>query len=168
MIKKLSIAVILFCIGALLFFYQESWLIINIPSTQQMKSSIKTSSKKSKNISIYLWQKDKFNQESCEILTTENQAQTIQQIVYHFFTNYEDMINSDKQILVQSVILSPSEKQAFISLNNNPFNTESSTFEKLMLMKSLLKTLHEADLTITHVYLLVQHRPLVDHHLNFD
>ena len=167
MFKKLCIAILLFCIGSLLFFYQESWIIINIPTTQDVTVLGNISSKQSKNITIYLWKKDRFEQELSEIFITNNQAQTIQQIVYHFFANYEDMVNSDKQILVQSVILSPSEKQAFISLNHTPFSTQSSTFEKYMIIKSLLKTLLEADLTITHVYLLVQHQPLIDRHLNF-
>lgn len=168
MIKKLLIAIILFCLGTVLFFYQESWLIINIPTTYNLTNNVKIQSKTSKNILIYLWHKDRFKTESCDILVTLNQAQTIQQIVHHFFTNYEDMMNSDTQTIVQSVILSPSEKQAFISLNHSSFNPQSSTFEKLMLIKSLLKTLHEAKLTITHIYLLVQHRPLIDHHLNFE
>lgn len=167
-IKIILINIALLFFGALFFLQQESWIIINWPSLSPSQTKLHSHIQQTQEVPLWIWNKDTFKQEMSEIILSNDHAQIIKQIVNNFFTACLETNSVDQQIIVQSVIVSNSGQEAFISLNQNPFNLQSSTFAKLMLMQSLLKTLQCTKSNITHIRLLVQHQPLTDQHLNFD
>ena len=165
------VSLLLLAIGSLFFLYQESWIVFSIP---QRQTSLNVSSQQqkinSKEVSLWVWseQKKAFAKELTEIIYGQDVTQNIKLLLNSWFLLLEEEGLTDKQIFVQSIALSPAGSEAFISLNQYPFDKSASTYKKLMLIESLLKTLQENKIPITYIRLLVHHQPLQDDHLNFD
>ncbi|MFA5998613.1 MAG: hypothetical protein WC747_01170 [Candidatus Babeliales bacterium] len=157
-------------VGSLFFLYQESWIVFSIPKRQTSPTvSSKQQKINSKEVSLWVWSKRKaFKKETAEIIYGQDTAQNIKLLLNSWFLFLEEEGLTDKQIFVQSVALSPSGSEAFISLNQYPFDKSCSTYQKLMLVESLLKTLQENKIPIAFIRLLVHHQPLQDDHLSFD
>ena len=163
----ITVSIILLGLGSLFFLHQESWIIVSLPCTTltQAKSTTKI---KSEEITVWFWKKGSFHKETTEIIVSDDIAQTLKLLINNWFNLLEEEGITDKQITVQSVALAPSGQEAFISLNQQPFDKQASTHAKLMLMESLLKTINQAKLGITSVRLLIHHQSLQDDQLNFD
>ncbi|MCX5923986.1 MAG: hypothetical protein NTZ68_00975 [Candidatus Dependentiae bacterium] len=163
-------SITLVAIGSLFFLYQESWIVFSIPKSQtSTAASLKQQKINSKEVSLWVWSDRKvFKKETAEIIYGQDTAQNIKLLLNSWFLFLEEEGLTDKQIFVQSVALSPSGSEAFISLNQYPFDKSCSTYQKLMLIESLLKTLHENKIPIAFIRLLVHHQPLHDDHLNFE
>lgn len=159
----------LFIIGSLFFFYQESWLIITSPFYKQTELSANLQHNTTyKTITLYGWLNNTLKIESTEIIYSDNVAQNIKLLLNSWLLFLEDEHITDKQTQIMSVALSISKQEAFISLNQPPFDPASSTHQKLMWIESMLKTIRENKIPITSIRLLVHHQPLLDDHLNFD
>ncbi len=162
--------IMLLAIGSLFFFYQESWIVFFIPQ-QQVNSNVTTSQHNyTKEVTLWAWNNNTRSQkkETAEIMYSNDVTQNLKLLLNSWFLFLEEEGLSDKQIIVQSVALSPCATQAFISINQYPFDKAASTHHKLMLIESLLKTIKENDTTISSIRLLIHHKPLIDDHLNFD
>ena len=153
--------------GVLFFLHQESWIMINFasPSSHIKKNNIQIQPKETP---IWIFANGNFKKETTEIIFSNDHAQTIKLLLNSWLTTLEEENIIDKQITVQSVILSPSGQDAFICLTESPLGKQASTYEKLMIIESMLKTLKDAKLGIINVRLLVHHQPMLDPHLNFD
>lgn len=166
-----AVSLLLLAFGALFFLYQESWIIFSIPKTQT-STNVSSNQQKinSKEVTLWVWSSNAgtFKKETAEIIYGQDITQNIKLLLNSWFLFLEEEGLTDKQIFVQSVALSPSGSEAFISLNQYPFDKSASTYQKLMLVESLLKTLQENKIPITYIRLLVHHQPLQDDHLNFD
>jgi hypothetical protein len=103
-----------------------------------------------------------------------------QKIVWSACTvdNYTLLINSWLTLLVdegvtlrrislQSVALDAAQKHLFVSFEQTLFDANDTTYRKLMMVESLLKTIKDTAEGIQTVYILVQHQPLQDPHLSF-
>jgi hypothetical protein len=168
-IKIIICSTMLLLLGALFFLHQESWIIISLPTRSSLTTLTPTMHAQAKKVKLYLWQKNKFKEEMCEIvINNNNKAQTIQLILNQLLNAFEEEKTIDQQISVQSVILSTSGQEAFISFDQNPLNRQASTYAKLMIIESILKTLKESALDIASVRFLLHHQPLEDHELNFN
>lgn len=159
---------ILFVIGCLFFYYQESWIIITFPFTNNLQHSQIQQNITYKTITLYAWQNNKLKQETTEIVYSDNIAQNIKQLLNSWLIFIEDEHLTDQENQAISVALSPSKQEAFICLNKNPFEKQWSTYQKFMWINSLLKTLKNNKIPISAVRLLVHHETLQDDHLNFD
>ena len=166
-LKLIIISFLLLFCGVLFFLQQESWIIINFSTP---KSFIKKNnvSIQPKETPIWIFANGTFKKETAEIIFSNDHAQTIKMLINSWLTTLEEENITDKQITVQSVILSPSGQDAFICLTETPLNKQTSTHTKLMVIESMLKTLKDAKLGITNIRLLVHHQPMQDPHLNFD
>ncbi len=166
-IKIIIFSILLLFFGILFFFYQESWIIISIPNknptTYKNKSSIHP-----KETPLWIFTHETFQKETTEIIFSNDQAQTIKQLLNNWLTVLEEENVSDKQISVQSVILSKLGQEAFICFSESFLNKQTSLHTKFMIIESMLKTLKEAKLNITNVKFLVHHQSMQDAHLNFD
>ena len=60
-----------------------------------------------------------------------------------------------------------SNKELFLSFNKDLFDKQYATFEKLMIIESLLKTMRDNKIAIQSVRFLVHHQIMTDDHLNF-
>lgn len=159
---------IIFCIcGALFFLQQESWIIINLPS-QQTSLTSHSVDRKPQEVKLWIWHAQTMKQETTEIVASNDKASTLKQLINSWCMMLEENNITDKQIVAQSVALSPSKQEAFVCFNHAPFLPQASTYEKMMIIESLLKTIRSNLLGITHIRLLINHQPLQDEHLNFD
>src|SRR5690606_23993747 len=73
----------------------------------------------------------------------------------------------EKKASLQSVTQSISSNDVYISFDRTPFNEDAPTFDKLMIIESILKTLRENGITIPNIYFLVHHQIMKDLHLDF-
>ncbi|MBI2353085.1 hypothetical protein HYV11_02460 [Candidatus Dependentiae bacterium] len=158
-----------FCVGGLFFLQQESWIIITSPfqkqATELVTSQLNT---EYKTVLLYGWRNGEFKSESTEIIYSDDIALNMKLLLNSWLLFLEDEHITEKQTQIMSVALSVSKQEAFISLNQTPFDMNASTYDKLMWIESLLKTVKENKIPIAALRLLVHHQPLLDDHLNFD
>jgi len=165
-ILLIIVSIIMLLFGSLFFLYQESWIIISLPF-QTSSLLLKKSLNISKEVTLWTWKQHCWNQEITEIIMSDNVVQNIQLLLNQWFVLLEEEQIIDKLIVVQSVALSASGQEAFISLSQNPFNIQQSTYQKCMMVEGLLKTLRMNTISVQFIRLLVHHQPISDDHLNF-
>ncbi|MBI2344605.1 hypothetical protein HYV10_00845 [Candidatus Dependentiae bacterium] len=161
-----AIAIVLFVFGILFFSYQESWIIVNIPQNTEFIKLSKPEIKESP-IQVWIFKKEKWISETRQIIKDNNTAQTLYNLLNSWFAFLEEEQIINQTITVHSVTLSPTNSLAFISLNQNPFMSQASTYEIMMLIEGMLKTIRENKIPLQAIQLLVQHRQIIDHRLNF-
>lgn len=164
----LYISFIVVCLTLFIFAYQQSWIIIRSPFQNTITYTFKKNNIKKKIITLCFWHNNKWHQEKTEIHVYSQKPDDI----INYITNawlkllHEEHI-IQKKIALQSVLISPSSKQAYISFSQSPLDKENSTHQKWLLVESLLKTLRENNIDIQSIYFLVHHQPLNDQNLNF-
>ncbi len=165
-LKLIIVSISLLICGVIFFLHQESWIIFSWPMQTTMQT--KHNTVQTKHTPLWIFKNNALTQEISEIIISSDQAQTIKQLLNNWLTTLEEENIIDKQITVQSVIISPSGQDAFICFQENFLNQQSSCFTKIMILESMLKTLRDAKLNIANVRLLMHHQPMTDPHLNFD
>jgi hypothetical protein len=150
-------------LGVIFFAYQQELILLQSYGWQKLAASAQEQP-----IAYTLWLhtqgKWKHEQERCIDPHDANA------LLYHLVQRWlhyayrEGAIN--KKINVQSSMLANDNRHLFISFDRNPFLPESSTHQRMLLVKSLLKTVAQQP-TVTHVRLLVQHAPLDDPYIDF-
>lgn len=155
----------LFIIGILFFAYQESWIIIDIPQNSAL-SSLQKPCVKETSVQLWIFKKNQWISETKQIIKNNNTAQTLQNLLNSWFSFLEEEQIISRSIIVDSVVISPTNTLAFISLNQNPLSPKLNTYESLMFMQGMLKTIKENKISIQSIQLLIQHQPLIDHRLN--
>jgi hypothetical protein len=152
------------CGLAVIFFaYQQELILIQPYGWQQLASAAQEQP-----LAYTLWlhanNNWKHEQERCL------DPQDTNALLYHIMQRWlhyayrEGVIN--KKINVQSTMLAHDNKHLFISFDRNPFRLESSTHQRMLLIKSLLKTVAQQP-SVTHVRILVQHAALEDPYIDF-
>lgn len=157
-------------IGMIFFCYQQSWIMISFPTTitQYQTNNQVQQSIKPKTVSLWIWKHNKWISETSEILYSNNMSQNIQLLLNNWFQLLEDEQITDKQTIVESVALTKTGHEAFISFNQNPLNAQASTYQTCMFIEGILKTLHNNNTPIKTIRFLVHHQPLLDDRLNFN
>lgn len=152
--------------GPLFFAFYNNWIIIHIPIHRKFTENSQSQSCK-KNITLWYWHTNNWHQEKKELLWSELNTENLTHIITSWLTllNEEDML--EKKISLQSVTLSSSGNEAYISFDHSPLGKQWSTHKKLFLLEGLLKTIRESGIKIQQVRFLVHHQPLHDHHLDF-
>jgi len=168
----LLICLILLIIGSLFFLYQESCIVFFWPNQQQLPNHSLNQNSFHKQVTLWCLRvnnrQSSNKKETAEIMFSDDVTQNIKLLLNKWFLFLEEENTTSKQIIVQSVAISPSGGEAFISINQYPFDKDESTYCKLMIMESLLKTVRENGIPISSIRLLINSQPLIDDHLNFD
>jgi hypothetical protein len=120
-----------------------------------------------KNVKLIYWHNNKWQTEEKELLNSDNTNTTITYLMTSWLNTLFDEHIISKNVEVQSVMLDASHNEVYISFDRNPFGKESSTYEKLMFIQGLLRTLQTNTTRIQHVRLLVHYKPIHDYHLDF-
>ena len=157
----LTLSSILF--GIILFLYFNEIIIINVHKTELKKEMLSNGYKKS--IDLFYWKNNKWNKESIDILWTNSLEQNIYQIVNNWLMLLDEEKITNKKITLQSALIANSV--LYVSFDSSLFSEDFSTYKKLMILESILKTLRENKIEITQVYFLVHHEIMEDHHLDF-
>lgn len=156
-------------LGMCMFAYFNQWIIIRLPFTSSSDTyqySSATNIKK-KQITLFFWKHNRWQQESTEIVWhNEKNAQ-----LYHLVTAWLSLLEDESliqgEIFLQSVLISASSQEAYLSFDRDFLPQQDPLFNKWMLIESLLKTISYNGIGITHVRFLIQHTPYVDYHLDF-
>ena len=147
---------------ALLFFaWQKKWIILNFcPAT-----SAQTTNKKmlKKECTLYYWRHNKWHEETNNLIWSNNTALNMHYLINSWLTLLFDEELSKR--MHAHILFCPSGI-LYVSFDRSPFGKHISTHEKLIFIESLLKTV-KANSTIGHLYFLIQHKPLLDTHLDF-
>ncbi len=163
-------AIICCSIGALFFLVQRKWLIIqwtfNTESNEMTLAKKETVLKK--DVTFFWWKHDKFNQEKETLIwRRDKNAENIKQVVNKWLSHLKSEKILDAVTAIDSVVLSQSEQEAYLSFNQAFSWKEWSIFKKWMLIESLCKTIKSTGLPIKNFTLLVNHEPMPDEHLDF-
>lgn len=159
---------LLLILGSLFFFYQQSWIIISFPYNIDHNVTATTKSVTSEKVTLWAFKKDCWIKESTEIIKSDNIAQTLETLLSSWLLFLEEEGIIDNQVIIQSVTLTPSSNQAFISFYQSPLNVQASTYQTYMLIESMLKTIRVNQIPIQFVKLLIHHQTLQDKRLNFE
>lgn len=155
---------ITFILGILFFAFQQEWLLIRIP--QKNTSSHVNISKIKKTIAIHFWHDNKWHIEKQDILWSNDVSENLYSLVTSWLNTLDAEEITSKKIILQNATLSPSQSDAYLSFDRNPFGQNWSTHEKWMWIEGLINTLRDHQLPIQNIYLLVHHKPLIDRHID--
>lgn len=163
----LTLSVFFCLLGCFIYFVGNEWIIVRWPTYTNSYNNKTGSEIVKKKIRLFFWQHQRWNHETIDILSSNNNLQTIHYLVSALLTLLEEEQILEKKVSLQAVVSSISGNDLYISLDRIPFNDASSTFDKLMIIESMLKTLRENGATIPNIYFLVHHQVMQDVHIDF-
>lgn len=156
------------CIGAFFCAYQNGWLIICLPITkhQQQSSHIAETISRKKVMATW-WYDNSWQTESIDLVWSTDKNAALEALVRAWVGLIDEENNETKPLVVQTAVFGLRATTAYISCDRNPFGKNSSMYDKLRWFDGLAKTVLASGLTCTHIQLLVNHKPLLDAHLDF-
>ncbi len=154
-------------LGGILFYSIYNELIIFHLPSKRGEQQITQGKAYRKNIPLIYWKHDAFITEEKELLITLHTQRTLLDIMTSWLHLLEEERILQKRVSVQSIMLDASGSEASISFDRNPLGKEYSTYQKLMTLEGLLKTIKESSLPLTSVRLLVNYKTINDPHLDF-
>jgi hypothetical protein len=164
---------VLCCVGALLsalcyFAYNQQWIIIQVPdSKNRFEDDAKKALMTKKSVKRIFWHNDGWHIEETDLLWSDDKAENLTRLINSWLTLLDEEKVMEKKVSLQSIVLSPSGHDVYCSFDRNPFNKNNPTYEKLMWIEGLLKTIRENGIKIQQMFFLVHHQPLHDFHLDF-
>lgn len=155
-------------LGGLLFYglYNEL-IILRLPFKASRQAAEQGQSQR-KIMKLTYWNGTSFANEEKEILYSDNSIRTLTDLITSWLSTLEEEHMMPKKVSLQSVMLDASGSEAYISFDRNPLLKEKSTYQKLMWVEGLLKTIKESGLPLKGVRILVYAKPLNDTHLDFN
>ena len=160
------LAIICFITGFILIALQKNLIILNFEPNFSTTNPAKTSCYK-KTVALYFWKNNSWQTEKNEILWSADQAHNIHNLVQ----NWLSLLDEEKLVLIkidlQSTILTQNNQTVYLSFDHNLLSKELSTYQKILLIESLLKTLRANQISVPNIQFLVNHQILNDPHLDF-
>jgi hypothetical protein len=155
-------------IGMVFYGFYHKLIIVQLPQPKGPSQSIEQRNAEHKRIQIWYWNGTEFAKEDKELIFAGNIHSTLLELVSRWISVLEEENLLGKKISVQSVLVDGQGTTAYISFNRSPLAKEHSTFQKLMMIEGLLKTVRTSEIGLKKVLLLVNHKPLQDPQLDFD
>lgn len=153
----------LFFLGVLMYAWYHEYIIIN-PRKSFFVNPSENNTQKQK-ITLHHF-KQTWHKDHVQILLSSNTAQNAQLIVGRWLENALEEGLIKKKTSLQTIFITQNQ-ELILSLDRCPFNKESSTFDKWMIIEGLLKSIKENTTQTKKVLFLVNHQPLIDTHLDF-
>ncbi len=153
--------------GILFFCVYQEWLIVSwhVPKNSFITSEQKTLERKT--IKLTVWKQENWYQEESIVVWETNQKAQLKTLIAEWLTlAYEEKI-LEKKITIENVLLSPSGNDSYISFSDTLFEKKWSTYKKLHLIESLLKSIRENNIKIQKIFFLMKDQPLIDVDLDF-
>jgi len=167
-IHIIIISIITFLLGLLFFAFYNNWIIFYYPSYKaEVSRQIRSMKTTKKELCLMYWHHKKWNKEKVNLLWSGDKSQNIQYLLNSWLNLLDEEQVVTKRVSLQTVLISSSGQQAYLSFDRIPFSKKSSTYEKLMWIEGLLKTIRENNINIQSVYFLVHHQIMKDYHLDF-
>lgn len=158
---------ICFCIGLITFLIYHKYIIFNFSFSRKAYTNEYTILKKNQlPITLHYWVNDSWRTEKNTILSCDDTADSIRQLVRQLLDVFEQENILEKQISLEHVVMT-ANGQAIISFDRNPLNKKSNTFEKLMFIESILRTIRENNIKVSEFFFLSHYKPINDPELDF-
>ncbi|MBN1549149.1 hypothetical protein JW872_00650 [Candidatus Babeliales bacterium] len=168
--KIKTLMIIMVCAGVAGMVYyglMQQWIIVRLPQkTATFRNDAQIAIKKNK-VSLWYYKKNGWHSETTTIIWPENIQRSLKHLLDTWFTFMDEEGLMKKKASVQSVVISHTQQEAYISLDRSPFDDQASVHTKWIWIETLLKTIRENGFTFTSIRLLVHHQPLKDYHLDF-
>jgi hypothetical protein len=155
-----------FFAGTFFFLTYNKLLIIHFNSGRNYSTHTQSTEYK-KAVTLYFWTPQGWHQEESHILWAKDNAQNINYLTNRWLSILDEENLHSKKVIAQTVALSATGQEAYISFDRYPFEPETSTYTKYMFIEGLLKTLRSQNIKISTIRFLVHHKPLEDYHLDF-
>lgn len=151
--------------GMLFYGFYNKLIIIRLPQRTYDARYDRRAFRRSTRLTYY--NGERLIDEDRELIYSADLQTTMQDLVAAWLTLLDEERLLSKKVGVQSVILDPHKNTAFISFTTNPFTRKQSTYEKLMFIEGLLRSLRASNIPLKKVQLLAGHTPIIDDHLDF-
>jgi hypothetical protein len=143
-------------------------IIIRTPSFRTAnQANTTTSHVYKKTVTLSLFKGETLKKEQQKIVWGTCAVDNYTLLINSWLTLLVDEGITRRRISLQSVALDTAQKHIFVSFEQTLFDAQDTTYSKLMMIESLLKTIKNNTDGIQDVYILVQHQPLQDAHLTF-
>lgn len=152
--------------GIIFYGIYNDIIIIKFP-TKKYYNGLNTESKEKKLFKLHFYKSGKFNTEEKELISSNNIIQTASYLVTSFLNLAFEENVIPKKVNVQAILSDVNQKELYISFDRNILPKESSTFDKLMIIESLLKTINSNLPNINSIHFLINHTPIQDRNLDF-
>jgi hypothetical protein len=151
-------------VALLIFALSHEYIIINYGSkiTAQEIDAIAYK----KNVTLYLYTSNMSYNEEIPLLTTSDLTHTIEQLISQWLS-YAIQQKAIKKIRLQHAVLSFNGTELFLSFDACLWDNQASTFERWMIIESILKTVHTYQSSIKKVRFLIDDQILSDRYLDF-
>lgn len=167
-ISRLFLFLFLSTISGMLFFaFYHHWIIFQFPWQNCSFETVATTPAQKKIVTLSYWQTHRFITEKKEILWSDNLTMNLTSLIKSWLHLAHEENCIPKKITLQSLIINETNQEAFISCNHNLINKELSSFEQLMVIEGLLKTVRDNSIPIRSIRFLVHHKPMQEYHLDF-
>lgn len=168
--KLLILSTICAISGALFYALHQGWIIINtsLAKPEYKAEQAHKPATTQKKATLYYWHHDAWHHESNELVWTSHNAQNVVYLVNSWLSLLDDEKITTKKVSLQTAMFSPTGNELYISFDRSLLSKEATTYEKWMLIESLLKTLRENGIAPHLIRFLINHQPMIDAHLDFN
>jgi hypothetical protein len=162
----LLISISALAVGSIFYGIYNNFIIIQFP-IKKLPLILQNFNAQKKNITLALFKKGSWHFEDKELLFSNNIVKTMTYLVSSWLTLLAEEEVMDKKVTLQAVLIDAPTKEVSLSFDRNPFSRNASTFQKVMWVEALLKTILLSGLQVQSVRFLVNHKPLADAHVDF-
>jgi len=159
------------CAGVFFFLLQQRWLIIHwnlTPFSDALLAPTTGQSTQQKTIKIFYWNHEKWNSDEVSIIWHEdNTTNNLQHIIKQWLMTLQDERLIPPHVTLESVALSSSGNEAYVSFDRSFLNPEQPIINKWRILDGFFKTLLHAQMHIQTITFLVKQKPMDDDHLDF-
>ncbi len=155
--------------GCLFFCLYHNWILISIPSTWQKPLLQQAAVRTKKKVILSYWQSDSYKTDSRELVWPSNILDQSTILIKSWLTLLDEEHITPQKVSLQLVTVDLNKNELIVSLDRAPFAEDAPTYDKLMCIESLLKTLRDksTNIQIPAIRFLVHHQPIHDDHLDF-
>ncbi|HVW99180.1 MAG TPA: hypothetical protein VHA52_01890 [Candidatus Babeliaceae bacterium] len=163
---KYRFILVLSCaLGISFSLFYNKILIVQNPIISYSYPLVGMTEKIKKKVSFYYWDGKTLKSETHQLLLPEDKVQEIEIVIKRWLTILDEEKQTLHKVSLQLISLNAYGTELFISLDQLPFNTESSLYDKIQRLEGLLRTLRELS-NIETVRLFVHHETPYDSHLD--
>lgn len=160
-----------FLLGVGLFLVKRDWIILHwVPSYKRSEDISEALGKKvapKKITPLFYWYEDKLKQSEESFVWLASKTERLRLLVGSWLTLlYEERI-LEKRVRIESVALSQTEQEGYLSFDQVPFLSEWPIYKKWRLLDGLCRTVEAAGLDMQTLIFLVRNEPMTDEHLDF-
>ena len=162
-----AITILTFLLGALIYCFMNSLIIWRgIFALKYEQRIVQECAEQKKQITLFFYKNKSIRKEIETAVFTKDMQENCVIIINRWLSVLLDEGLISTRITVQAASYDISGKKLLLSFDQTILNHADPVFKKLMTIEMLLKTIRENISQVQEVYLLVNHNPLKDEHID--